>query len=394
MTAVPAPARTATRLGDVTVGARAFASVDVYADLDSAAQAWDELAAVASMSGYQSRAFAAAYLDTLGAARQPFIVVARDARGAAIALLPMGRRVFGPLTLAEFLGDAWANYRMGLFRPGVHWSAQDVAALLVTAARARQSKVDTFLFFSQPEIWNDAPNPLAALPRQPSPSFARASRLPASAQDWIDAHFSKATQKKLRKKAKKLEAIGPVSVRRAGSAVEARQILTAYFAQRLARVKARGVADAGPDATALLQRLASFEHGPPELEMHALFAGERIVATFGGVLAGSRLSGIILSFEVDPAVAAASPGEQLVIEVARDAIARGLDCLDLGAGDARYKNECCEIEEPLFDSAIGITLKGRVAAQCVLAFGRLKRAIKQRPRIYAIAKRMQRRVGL
>ena len=79
------------------------------------------------------------------------------------------------------------------------------------------------------------------------------------------------------------------------------------------------------------------------MEFHALIAGERIAATFAALPGGRRLSGLVISYDGASEIAAASPGEWLMIEVARDAIARGFDMLDLGLGDSRYKRELCEI---------------------------------------------------
>ena len=62
----------------------------------------------------------------------------------------------------------------------------------------------------------------------------------------------------------------------------------------------------------------------------------------------------------------------MVQAVVADAIARGFAEFDLGVGEARYKDEACEIVEPLFDSAFAVTLKGRLAAWAFLAARRAK----------------------
>ena len=80
-----------------------------------------------------------------------------------------------------------------------------------------------------------------------------------------------------------------------------------------------------------------------------------MVATFGALAAGDRLSGLFLSNDGDAEIARSSPGELIVREVVRDAIARGFKTFDLGVGEARYKNEACEAEEPLFDGAFAAT---------------------------------------
>ena len=74
----------------------------------------------------------------------------------------------------------------------------------------------------------------------------------------------------------------------------------------------------------------------------------------------------------------------------QDAIERGMAAFDLGVGEARYKNECCEITESLFDSALPISVAGRVAAASFLAARRMKQRLKQSPRLFRIAIRARR----
>jgi CelD/BcsL family acetyltransferase involved in cellulose biosynthesis len=234
---------------------------------------------------------------------------------------------------------------------------------------------------------------MAGLPNQPSPSFAYKSALPRDFAAWRDAHASKEAQKKMRKKVKRLEAMGPLAHRRAADAAEVERFLAAFDAQRGARMRARGIADpyASAEARAFLRRLAlcGLAEGAPRLELHALLVADRIVATFGALSAGDRLSGLFLSYDCDAEIARSSPGELIVHAIAGEAIGRGLTTFDLGVGEARYKEESCEAEEELFDSAFAVTPLGRVAA---LAFGlqrRAKRRIKRSPRLLALLRRLR-----
>ncbi len=234
---------------------------------------------------------------------------------------------------------------------------------------------------------------MAAAPNQPSPSFAYKSALPRDFAIWRDAHASKDAQKKLRKKAKRLEAMGPLAHRRAADPAEVERVLAAFDAQRRARMRALGIADAyeSAEARAFLRRLAhcGLAEGAPRLELHALFVADRIVATFGALSAGDRLSGLFLSYDCDPEIARSSPGELIVHAMVREAIARGLKTFDLGVGEARYKDDACEAEEELFDSAFAVTPLGRVAALAFKAKQRAKRRIKRSPRLLAFFRRLR-----
>jgi CelD/BcsL family acetyltransferase involved in cellulose biosynthesis len=361
---------------------RPFATVETHADPARVRVDWLDLEPTAG--GYQSFRFAAAWGEAFGA--KLCAVVARDAAGRAVALLPLHLKRLGPLTVARFAGDSWANYHMGLFRPGLRWSRDDLEALLSAAGAA--AGIGLYAFSNQPARWEGVANPLGPLFGGASPSSAFASSLAGGPAEWLDAHFSRATQKKLRKKARKLEALGPVRHTRAGSAAEAARFLDACFAHRAAQARERDEPDpfAGGEVSALLHGLVACG----ALEMHALIAGERIAATFGALAQGGRLSGLVVSYDPAAEIAAASPGEWLLIEVVRDCLARGFTTFDLGAGESRYKREICEVEEVLSDTAYGVGPLGRLVAPLWLAGRAAMGAVKRRPALMSRIRRLRR----
>jgi CelD/BcsL family acetyltransferase involved in cellulose biosynthesis len=389
------PAPRATPKRRAAPSSQRFAFVEVFDAIEAVRAPWAEIAAAAPASPYQSFDFARLWLETIGAARgvAPMIVVARDEAGDVVALLPLGAVRKGPLRLAAFLGGKDANLNLGLFRPGLAWSREEIAALFREAARLARPRVDAFLLVNQPRAWRGVANPIAVAASQPSPSFAYKSALPADFSAWRDAHASKDAQKKLRKKAKRLEAMGALIHRRAVDGNEAERVLAAFDAQRGARMRALGIPDAyaSAPARAFLDGLAlcGLAAGAPRLELHALFLGDRIVATFGALCAGDRMSGLFISYDADPEIAKSSPGELMVQAMVREAIERGLSTFDLGVGEARYKDEACESVEELFDSAIAATPLGRLAALAFALKQRAKRRVKHAPRLRALAARLR-----
>ena len=395
----PSPPRSAARTSSAAADPpSAFALVEVFDTIEAARGPWLEIEKIAPASPYQQFEFARLWLETIGVARRvtPMIVVARDAAGDLTALLPLGALSYGLLRFAAFLGGKDANYNMGLFRPGIAWPPGEIRALLAAAARLAVPRVDTFLFVNQPRDWQGTPNPIAAAPGRPSPAFAYKSALPGDFTIWRDAHASREAQKKLRKKTKRLEAMGPLAHRRAAEPGEIERVLAAFHAQKCARMRSLGIANAyeEAEARAFLRGLAlsGVAEGAPRLELHALFVADRIVATFGALGAGDRLSGLFLSFDGDPETARSSPGELILHAVVRDAIARGFHTFDLGAGEARYKDEACEAKEELFDNAFAITPLGHVAALAFMAKQRVKRRIKGSPRLLAWFVRLEPKV--
>ena len=99
------------------------------------------------------------------------IIVARDEADRVSAVLPFGRMRRGPVWTAEFLGGKDANFKMGLFRPGVEPSREAIVDLLRRAARMVTPPVDAFWLTNQPYSWQGAPNPMASLPRTAEPEL-------------------------------------------------------------------------------------------------------------------------------------------------------------------------------------------------------------------------------
>ncbi len=388
-------ARTATPTTPVGVDETGFTRVDVFASLAEARRDWAELEAIAYASPYQGFGFAEAWFETLGAERRaaPLIVVARGASGAPLALLPLARFRRAALGVAEFLGGKHSNYNLGLFRPGRAWSRETLEALFAEAARAAKARVDLFALFNQPRDWEGFENPLAVLGGQPSPSFGYKSSLPLSFAAWRDAHNSKAARKKLRKGAERLSSFGALEHVVARDEAEAARLLDAAIAQKRARASEGGPASAyeGAAAQAFLRRLASDAsgEGKPAMEMHALMAGDRAVATMGLLPGRERLSGLLLAFDPDPEIARCSPGRLLAQEVVGSAIERGFAEFDLGVGAARYKSECCEGVDILFDTFIAASAPGRAAALALSLGRRLHGRVKSSPRLMAAAGRLR-----
>ena len=372
---------------------RPFAWAEVCQTLADARLAWTTLEREAPTSPYQSFEFARVWFATIGAAEgaTPLIIVARDEAGESVALLPFARAARGPLRFGVFLGGKDSNFNLGLFRSGEAWSRDDVAALLAAAARRATPRLDAFLLCNQPLSWRGIANPLADPEPQPSPSFAYASALPGDFSAWLDARASKEAKKKMRKKRARLEATAPLIHRRAAGAQEIDRALAAFRAERRARTEALGAPDpyASPAAQEFLAQLAR----GGALELHTLSHGDRIIAVFGALPGAERLSGLFIGHDGDPKIARSSPGEIMVHAVVADAIARGFAAFDLGVGEARYKDEACEIVEPLFDSAFAVTLKGRLAAWAFLVARRAKRAAKRSPRFRAVLARLRRLRG-
>jgi CelD/BcsL family acetyltransferase involved in cellulose biosynthesis len=377
-----------------------FARCEVFSDLAPARAAWDEIERLAVASPYQGFGFVEAWLGARGrtCGIEPFIVVARDETGRPSAVLPLGRSRRGPVWTAEFLGGADANFKMGLFRPGLAASRAAIEELLRWAARRATARVDLFWLVDQPHGWRGAVNPMTALPRAPSPSSGHKTNLNPDFGVWLKGRYSREAQRKLRKKTRRLAEMGPLSHVVARDETGARKILATFLRQKATRMRALGLMNVYADAhTARFFEVAATKNlggGAPTIELHALLSGDRIVATLGGLAQADRFCGMFLSYDAEPAISRCSPGQLLVIETIRDLAARGFATFDLGVGEARYKDENCEADEPLFDAAVAVTAVGSLYVAAARLERRLKRWTKQTPWARALADRLRRRIFL
>ena len=382
------------------VSAPPFAHCEVFDDLEKARAPWAEIEGQARASPYQRHGFVEAWHQTTGRARAitPMIVVARDETGRVNAVLPLGRSRRGPVWVAEFLGGADANFKMGLFRQGLDVKSEAIVDLLRRAARMTIPRVDVFWLSNQPISWQGVANPMAALPRRPSPSFGHKSALPGDFGAWLKSHHSKEARRKLHKKDRRLNAIGALSHIIAQDEPSARAILAAFLRQKEARTRSLGLANPyGEPHTARFFDIAATRNiaqGAQVLELHALMSGEKIVATFGGVVQADRFCGMFISYDEDPEIARCSPGQLLILETVRDLSARGVATFDLGVGEARYKDANCEADEPLFDAAVAVTPLGFAAGAAALRLRSVKRWIKHTPWVWRLVDRLRRRTYL
>ena len=362
-----------------------FASICIFRSLADVASDWQRLQDATPCSPYQTIAWAEAWCATVGADQgvTPLIVVARDDAGDAVALLPLVVSANGALRHAQFLGGRDSNSNLGLFRDAPRWDRASLTKLLAHAARLEA--IDVFVLRNQPETWDTQPNPMRALPHQPSPSANHVTKL-RDARQPATIPLSKHARKLLRQKETRLQLLGPVVHHTARSEAELDLLLDRYGAWKQKRAGTTGAPPPSEAQVAFLRRAGRFD-APAAMEFHALSCGPELVALFGGTTHRGHFSGMVLGFDPRPEFARCSPGELLVSGVIKRLSTQGYNSFDLGIGEARYKETFCKLQEPLFDSFLGFTLKGRVAALTLVVQAHLKRRIKKSPTVWARVQR-------
>lgn len=370
-------------------------SVRILDGFAGAAPVWTALQHLAPHSGYQLLGWQEAFHRHLGAGRTLCLAAVHDPLGAPLGLMPLAIERRQGLGLARFIGGSHVNFAMGLWRPDAHrlLGAGGAAAVLAQIAAAAPARIDLFALTGQPHEWEGVPNPLAALPHAPSPSFGYGLDLAADAEAVLARVVSSASRRKLRKKERNLAETGPVAFAVAATPGEIERLADLFLAWKAERFRALGIHNvfAEPGMRAFILDAARTEpgEGGPALELCALTVAGEPVAIFGGTVARGRYSGMFNAMAPGE-VQKDSPGELLLHHLIRHCCERGLAIFDLGAGEAQYKQNLCDRVEPLFDQFVPVTWRGQLATRAMAAKAAAKREIKQSPTLWAIVRRVRR----
>lgn len=359
----------------------AFAKVETTTRLDDIRDDWIALASEAAISPYQTHTFLSKWADTIGRrdGAAPFIICARNSLGQMQAIVPLCLERRAGLDIALFLGGRESNFNLPILAHGpVDESA--IRMLLHEAARQAARKPDLYYFRSQPRCFDGAHNPFVFADSRMSASMAYGTSLPAREAD-LAARFSADTRKKLRKKAARLETLGPLVYDHDARGAAVDEILEALIEQKSARFAEMGIRtgfDTGGVRAFLEQLVTQADH---PLELHALRAGGRIVATYAGIVRGGRFSAMLNSYDMSEEIARSSPGDLLLHALMRNLVSRGFAHFDLGAGEARYKKAVCEETIELYDTIVPVSLRGALATSLLAAFLGVKRQVKKSDRL-------------
>ena len=356
---------------------------------------WKEIQAAGFTTPYQTYDWTQSWVNALAEPLniKPVFVLCFSKDDQLQALFPFGLQQKNGLKTASFLGGKHANFNLGLFTARAMEELTHADILYIFQSIAKKHSIDLFLLDNQPKHWNGLANPVAALESKPSPSSAWKAGLQSDGSAMIASLMSSESRKKMRHKQNKLSDFGSISYVEARNAEQAQLILGAFFSQKAARFKLLGMSNpfAKQSVVAFLTNAAleGLPDNQPALSLYAMMAGERVLSVFGGSIHAGRFTGMFTSFDAEPAIAKYSPGDLLLMNLVTMMCEKGLHTFDLGTGEANYKGDYCKTEEPLFDTLLPMTLKGRLMASIQSAKQASKRWIKQSGPAMAVVQRLR-----
>jgi CelD/BcsL family acetyltransferase involved in cellulose biosynthesis len=369
-----------------------IAGVEIIHDLDRAEAIWRNLEDQQFSTPYQRFDLLSLWQREVGAREglSPFIVIGYDAERRPLLLLPLALTHEHGVRTACFMGGKHANFNMALWDRDFAAAATrgDLDALM--SAIESKSEADVLAFARQPLQWRDLPNPMALLPHQPNANDCPLMTIVPDQPPT--ARISNSFRRRLKGKERKLQTLAGYRYHVAADEADIRRLLDWFFTikpQRMAEQKLPNVfAESGVEDFIRGACMAQLARGSRVIDIHALECDDEVIAIFAGVADGHRFSMMFNTYTLS-GNARYSPGLILMRNIVDHYAERGYRALDLGIGSDEYKRLFCKGDEPIFDSFIPLSLRGKVAAATMSGFNRAKHLVKHNQALFHIAQRLR-----
>ena len=370
-----------------------IASVDIVCDLKEAETVWRGLEDQQHFSTpYQRFDFLAAWQRQAGEREgfRPFIVIAYDAKRRPLLLLPLALEARHGVRTACFMGGKHSTFNMALWDR--EFAAEATVAdldALISAIRGR-SEADVLALIQQPRHWRDLPNPLALLAHQASANDCPLlSMVPGAAPATL---ISNSFRRRLKGKERKLQALDGYRYHVATADADIERLLDWFFQVkplRMAEQKLPNVfAEPGVEDFIRAACLAPLAGDSRVIDIHALECDDEVIAIFAGVADGHRFSMMFNTYTMSEH-SRYSPGLILMRNIIDHYAGCGYRALDLGIGSDDYKRLFCKSDEPIFDSFVALSLRGKVAAAAMSGIVSAKRLVKHNHALFHLAQKLR-----
>jgi CelD/BcsL family acetyltransferase involved in cellulose biosynthesis len=383
------------RTADATNWSKAarIASIDVISDLAGSEAIWRGLEdARQSCTPFQRFDFVQAWQRNVGTHEglTPFIVIAYDKDHRPLMLLPLAlKHVYGA-RCASFMGGKHSTFNMALWDKdfAATATAADIEGMI--AALSERHEADVLALHQQPKHWRGLPNPIALLPHQPSANDLPVLKMePGAAPTSL---VSKSFRQRLKGKERKLQPLAGYRYHVATDDADITRLLDWFFRVKPLRMAEQKLPDvfADPGIEDFIRNTcaAKVAGGNRVIDIHALECDEEVIAIFAGVADGHRFSMMFNTYTMS-ASSKYSPGLILMRDIIDHYAGRDYRAFDLGIGSDDYKRLFCKDDEPIFDSFIPLSQRGKLVASVMSGLNRTKRLVKHNPALLEMAQKLR-----
>lgn len=367
-----------------------IARVDVVRDMAESEARWRAFEGPDYLfTPYQRFELLNAWQQTIGKQEgaMPFIVIAGDANGRPLLLLPLVVCRENGAKVARFMGGKHPTFNMALWRRDFAKTITRAELdTLVSAIRSQTDGVDVLAFAQQPQRWQNIANPLAQLAGQPSTNPCPMMTMTPGCKP--EDRVSTSTRRRLRNKERKLQSLPGYRYFVAATDADINRLLDAFFIIKPQRMALSKLPDIFSDeATKAFVRnacLAKLPNSDRAIELHALECDSELISVFSCVADGERFSTMFNTYTISEN-ARYSPGLILLRYMIDHFGDRGYRSVDFGVGSDEYKLTFCKEDEPLLDAFIPLTARGKFAALGMSSLTHAKRLVKHNPALMHMA---------
>jgi CelD/BcsL family acetyltransferase involved in cellulose biosynthesis len=370
-------------------------SLAIHDRLEAVEADWRRFEETADCTVFQSFTWQSLWRKHIGAPAgvRPAIVVGREGE-RIVFIFPLAiERGRLARRLTWHAGDL-CDYNAPLLAPDFGRLVDRRAFLALFAAIKRmlaadpRFRFDAISFEKMPERVGQQANPFVALCSGLNPSGAYMVALSDDWEAFYTAKRSSATRRRDRTKRKRLGDIGAVRFVTPETAEDIEANLAALARQKSGQLRAMGAEDvfARPGFIAFFRDLATSADGRAIAHVSHLAVGPIIAAANFGLVFRGRYYHVLASYDAGE-VSRFGPGVAHLHDLMGYAIARQCAAFDFTIGDEGYKREWADTTLLLHDHRSATTAIGWAVTAAAEATGRVKRVIKQNPRLWSLASR-------
>lgn len=306
---------------------------------------------------------------------EAYIVVVEDQLGEPLMLLPLGIQRRGFATCLVWLGGVLSDYHGPvLHRQFSTLVDESVFTAIWRDVKASLPRFDVVVFEKQPDFIGAQKNPFLALSSQAHPSDAHYTELSGSLETFISSKRSKKSTNTEKRKERRLAEHGQIQFVTAGNDAEVNALLPVLMDQKSIGYRKLGVSDLfeDPDTRKFIEYLSA-NHNKSLVLLCGLKVGERMAATFWGLVYKHRLYYLLPAYEHDD-LTRFSPGNILLRHIFDWSFSNGVRIFDFTVGDEPYKKFWCDHLTKLYDHFEAASVKG----YCYVLMLRTQRKVKRR----------------
>jgi CelD/BcsL family acetyltransferase involved in cellulose biosynthesis len=303
--------------------------------------------------------------DTVVPARkaEPLLVAILNQNDEPLALLPLciehhhdTTRAVMDVRVLKFLDGGLSDYNAPvLFPAAANWDARTVRTIW-RGLRKALPVFDVAVLEKMPESVGDLPNPLRFLKCEPEVRFGHAANL-SEAPEALPTFLG---ERKLRQKVRGLSQRGRLTFEIAKTPEQYDIFVDALIRQKNRRdlelrdhesLRALGY-------TPYLRMARRHLHPSGPVCLFALMLDDSVLATHFCETSGHRLSSLFTSFEAE--WSKYSPGHILNRHIVQWCLSEGVNILDFGGGDEKWKDDYHAVAITRYKAIIPSTIRGTV----------------------------------